>query len=101
MVLFFVTFKNACSDFIVAMSPNILLKTETCKFLEFSVPCCYFISWKDICSGLLGRFFFFVMSHCSLLILMEEDFFFVHCLLVMASFTKQTFQAQTKGHRES
>lgn len=48
-----------------------------------------------------GEVFFFVMSHCSLLILTEEDFFFVHCLLVMASVTKQTFQAQTKGHRES
>ena len=104
----FATFQTARSSFIAAMSLPSCLKTETCKFLEFPMPCCYFISCKGICSGLLGfllllLFFFFVMSHYSLsAYLYRRRFLFLPMFFgVMASVTKQTFQAQNKGHGES
>lgn len=98
--------QTARSNFIAAVSPPSCLKTETCRFLEFPMPCCYFISWKDICSGLLGfllLFCFFVMSHYSLSAYPYRRRFLFSPIFfgVMASVTKQTFQAQTNGHGES
>ena len=85
----FATFQTARSSFIAAMSLPSCLKTETCKFLEFPMPCCYFISCKGICSGLLGFlllllffFFFFFFCHESLfslcLSLQTKVSFFTH-----------------------